>query len=388
MSNASKQLIVFSDDWGRHPSSCQHLVKHLLNDCTTTWVNTIGTRAPRLDWTTVQRGFEKIWQWQSGQSDTDDSANAQGPKPDVLRPIMWPSFQNRWQRGLNQRLLARSLSQQIKNLSNSVILTTIPIVADLVGHIPARRWVYYCVDDLSAWPGLDGKSLGVMEQELAKNADRIVAAGDQLADRMTDFGRESTIITHGVDTTFWDQSSNEIKEPAVFAELPRPRFLFWGLIDQRLDTSWLDRLAGQLNGGSIILVGPEQDPSDSLDSIPNIFRLGKFPFDELPHLAAAADVLIMPYADLPVTRAMQPLKLKEYMATGKPVVVSNLPAIAGWKDCVDCVSSADDFAKIALQRSTSGLPPEQNQARQRLQLESWSAKAQTLRDILFEDSFQ
>jgi len=56
---------------------------------------------------------------------------------------------------------------------------------------------------------------------------------------------------------------------------------------------------------------------------------------DLARAGSAADVIIMPYADRPVTRAMQPLKLKEYLATGKPVVVRNLPATRGWTDCLD-----------------------------------------------------
>jgi hypothetical protein len=56
-------LLVFSDDWGRHPSSCQHLISHLLPTRQVVWVNTIGTRPPRLDLATVKRGFEKLRQW-------------------------------------------------------------------------------------------------------------------------------------------------------------------------------------------------------------------------------------------------------------------------------------------------------------------------------------
>ena len=52
----------------------------------------------------------------------------------------------------------------------------------------------------------------------------------------------------------------------------------------------------------------------------------------------------MPYADLPVTRAMQPLKLKEYLATGKPVVVRDLPATEPWADCLDVAETPEAFA--------------------------------------------
>ena len=59
----AKPLLVFSDDWGRHPSSCQHLIHHLLGDYSVTWVNTIGMRPPRFDLLTVKRGLEKLNGW-------------------------------------------------------------------------------------------------------------------------------------------------------------------------------------------------------------------------------------------------------------------------------------------------------------------------------------
>src|SRR5205807_318898 len=62
-------LIVFSDDWGRHPSSCQHLVSHLLDRFEVTWVNTIGTRPPRISIDTFRRGCEKLRHWSLRRSE-------------------------------------------------------------------------------------------------------------------------------------------------------------------------------------------------------------------------------------------------------------------------------------------------------------------------------
>jgi hypothetical protein len=90
----------------------------------------------------------------------------------------------------------------------------------------------------------------------------------------------------------------------------------------------------------------------------------------------------MPYADLPVTRAMQPLKLKEYLATGKPVVVRRLPATAEWNDCLDAVDSADEFVAAVHGCVQDGVADEQINARRRLLRESWSAKSQQLANFL------
>jgi hypothetical protein len=90
----------------------------------------------------------------------------------------------------------------------------------------------------------------------------------------------------------------------------------------------------------------------------------------------------MPYADLPVTRAIQPLKFKEYMATGKPVIVPKLPATIEWSDAADVVNSLDHWLTILPQRIHGGIPPSQQQARLRLAHESWQSKAAAFEQLL------
>ena len=111
----------------------------------------------------------------------------------------------------------------------------------------------------------------------------------------------------------------------------------------------------------------------------------KLPFGQLPTLAHEAAVLVMPYADLPVTRAMQPLKLKEYLATGKPVVVSDLPATREWADCLDLADTAETFAQAVRRRLTVGLPETQEAARARLASESWAEKARTFERWILQE---
>jgi hypothetical protein len=83
----------------------------------------------------------------------------------------------------------------------------------------------------------------------------------------------------------------------------------------------------------------------------------------------------MPYEDMPVTRLIQPLKLKEYLATGKPVVVRDLPANRAWADCLDLAATPEEFARAVLHRLETGLPAEQRLARARLGGEGWREKA-------------
>jgi glycosyltransferase involved in cell wall biosynthesis len=149
-----------------------------------------------------------------------------------------------------------------------------------------------------------------------------------------------------------------------------------------MDVDFLRTLSDSLPDGRIMLVGPKDNPDPAIQSFANVECRPGVPLAELPALAAEADVLVMPYIDAPVTRAMQPLKLKEYLATGKPVVVRDLPANREWADALDLAATSTQFAQAVLARLSTGLPADQREARRRLANESWSAKAQRFSQLI------
>ena len=180
-------LVVFSDDWGRHPSSCQHLVSQLLPRREVLWVNTIGTRPPRLDRATLMRGLEKARSWARPRpAGTVDSR-----EPRVCSPKMWPWFRSGFDRRLNAVMLARQLAPLVAALPRPrVVVTSVPLVADLVGRLPVDRWVYYCADDLSTWPGADGATLRRMERLLLTRVDAVIAVSETLRQTLRGLGPE------------------------------------------------------------------------------------------------------------------------------------------------------------------------------------------------------
>lgn len=372
------ELVVFSDDWGRHPSSCQHLVRQLLPRYRVHWINTIGTRTPGLDRSTVRRGLGKLGRWLAPER----SARPEGIDPRVHEPLMWPRFRRRWERRLNAWLLSRYIRRILSPEREAVAITTLPLVADLVGSCPVRRWIYYCVDDLGAWPGLDGPTLREMERQLAGRVDTVIAASEELAGRMESFGRKAHLLTHGVDLDHWRRPPDGI-HTALDAAAP-PRIVFWGVVDRRLDPDWLEMLSLRLENGSIVLVGPIDEAEARLSAIRRLSLLRAVPYADLPGLVRRTSVLIMPYRDMAATRAMQPLKLKEYLATDLPVVVRDLPAVEPWRDACDVAATATEFAHIVVERLATGLPPAQARARRRLDLETWRHKAEHFEELVLD----
>ncbi|MDO4551077.1 MAG: hypothetical protein Q4C96_07480 [Planctomycetia bacterium] len=415
-------FLVFTDDWGRHPSSCQHLMRFFLEEEKghhVIWMNTIGTRTPRLDWITFRRGLGKIFQWMKWKS--VEESDFVDVRPMIYHPLMIPWFRRPVERKLNRFLLQRGIRRALKNVHGPVTaVTTLPITADLIpktgrdSHI--TRWVYYCVDDWSKWPGADGKTMEMMEKELLQKVDFVISAGASLQERLKSYGRDSELLTHGVDLKHWgfcedtedpfssakhfpgeeylgekdpqaavQKLPNDSYVKAFSSELERPFYTFWGLIDERLDVPMILRLANDISSGTIIIAGPDASRTVVSElSHPRIFLPGKLKYKELPQLAKCSDVLIMPYRDIPVTRQMQPLKMTEYLASGRAAVMRRLPACQTWAEAADLVEDAESFSQIAQLRAQTGLPEEQKNARKCIRFESWEEKSRKFEKMLLE----
>ncbi len=345
-----------------------------------TWVNTIGTRPPRLDLVTAKRGIEKAKGWLSG-SPRNLSKTALPDNLEIIDAKMWPWMTHTWDRLINRSLLSQQLAEKAKH---ATILTTIPLVANLINKVPAKNWVYYCVDDFSVWPGLDEKAIKCTEPQMIKMADKVIAVSENLQKKVLRQRDQCDLLTHGVNLDHWKRATTVFDWSNL--NIPAPVYLFWGVIDQRMDTSWLVELSKQMTQGSIVLAGPDQNPDPKLLEVPRVHCLGAIAYQDLPKMAVNADVLIMPYRDSPVTRAMQPLKMKEYLATGKPVVARRLPALEEWGDCSDLVTNATDFAKRVIHRGGEPTNRKQLTNRSRLAAESWSNKAHQLVEIIESSS--
>lgn len=382
--NGREHWLVFADDWGRHPSSCQYLIQNLLEQIDVTWVNTIGMRPPRFDRVTFNRILGKIRSRSSQQPQSHWPESQPYLQPRVVSPWMWPWYKRSWDRALNRFLLGFQLRNVLaRGTHPHMAITTIPIVADLMDRLPVNRWVYYCVDDFSLWPGLDQESMGRMELDVVARADRLIAASMALQERIGSMGRSAALCTHGVDMELWQPSSSS--RYLWPTSIPGPIALFWGVIDRRLDAELITYLCRNMPQLSVVFVGPMQHPDPALGQLSNVHFLPAVNTRDLAAMAQAADCLIMPYAKNPLTFAMQPLKLKEYLASGRPTVVRRLPSTEPWSNACDVADTAENFYLAVKRCLEEGISIEQRIARRSLESESWQQKASAFHKLVKHD---
>jgi len=319
--SGDRRYVVFADDWGRHPSSCQHLFARIARRRRVVWVDTIGTRTPTLSRADLARAAGKVRRWMRPPPPPP------GAPVRVVRPLMVPFDRFPAARRANATLVGRACRRALAEEppGETVLVTTIPNVAPLVGRLGEDASVYYCVDEFSEWPGADRGTLLALEAELLARVDLVIATSTRLFEAKSARHARVRLLPHGVD---WEAfRAGKGRAPDALLALPRPRAGFVGLADARIDVELLDGLAGARPDVTFVLVGPRQLPPGPLDRRDNVRFLPAVPYEDVPAVVHALDVAILPYRLDALTERMNPLKLRELLAAGLPVLSSALPEV-------------------------------------------------------------
>ena len=376
------ELIVFADDWGRHPSSCQHLVRRLRNEYRILWVNSIGTRKIRLNLFTLRRAWEKLCCWRKGLIPIDDDMA-------VIDMPMLPWIGSRLARSANRWMATNNLRKQMKRLNfrRPVVLTTLPHVSWLIGDVGQCATLYYCTDDFSHWPSADRKALQWSESLLLQQADLVLAVSQHLVSRCAQANR-CEYFPHAVDFDHFAAARTVSPHPDLM-KLKGPRIGFFGLIYEKLDFELLTRISRECSDASIVLIGRIDYCPEAFSQLPNVHLVGPQSYDDLPQWIAGLDVLLMPYVMDDMIRQSNPLKLRECLATGKPTVAVEVPEARKFEPHLLVAHSRDEFVKAV---KLSLLEHDNSDAVEARQLavanETWESRARELSDYIHSiDSF-
>ena len=239
------------------------------------------------------------------------------------------------------------------------------------------RIVYDCVDE---WPAffpdpIEREWVRGIDEELCRRADLVFVGSKPLLERKSAFNRNTFVVNHAADVPhFTKASAPDTVVPADLAAVPHPRVGFVGMMDGvRFDVDLIARAAHAPNRHVVLIGGTVGDSERLLPAAPNIHRLGMKPVAELPGYLKGLDVLLMPYRLNDATRHIYPLKLHEYLATGKPVVTTRIPAIDGLEHLMFVADGGEEFDRAV----AAALNEKDDRLRQRRQAcarqHSWEA---------------
>lgn len=369
-----RDLVVFSNDWDGDPLSKTHIMRILARDNRVLWVNSIGNRAPKANAHDVKRIWNKLSRFTDGITEVE-------PNLFVLAPLAIPLYGNQVVRNTNRMLLRAQVMRAIRQLNfrRYISWSFLPASAPVSGTLGEEFLVYHCVDEFSAFADTNGRHIAELENQLLKKADLVITSAERLRASKSQVNPRTVLVQHGVDFRHFVKACDpETVIPEDIAKLPKPVIGFFGLVAEWVDQESIAAVARANPNGSVVLIGKTMpDVNDAmLRSIPNVHFLGRKKYEELPGYCKAFDVALLPFKNNELTLNANPLKVREYLAAGLPVVATDLPEVTRLGLCRIAKTPEDYVSEVAAALKEGG--PNRERA-DRVYKDSWDSRVEDIR---------
>ena len=363
-----RDMLCFSHDWSGDPLSKTHLMRLLSRNNRVLWVNSIGYRTPTVSKRDISRAFRKL---------AVAAQPIREPEPNifVLSPLVIPAYGRNWVRALNRLLLQMQVKRAMRKLNFQRPINWVfnPAAAIIAGTLGEERVVYYCVDEYTALNGVSQNNMGELERQLLSRADLVIVSAERLYRVKSAIHSNTHMIRHGVDfENFRKALEPETQIPEDLRKLPRPVIGYFGLMSSDwFDVPLMAHAARSIPEASIVLIGKVTMDMSELKALPNVHILGHRPYSSLPAFAKGFDVAVIPFPISEATLNANPLKAREYLAAGLPVVSTAIPEVQALGQCLIGQDREEFVQKL---RHAIQSPGARRQISESMRPHSWEAR--------------
>ncbi len=311
------------------------------------------------------------------------------PRLFVYSPLVFPFYDSRLVRAINDFLLTSCLGLLLKILRfrKVIIWSYNPLVSDLREAVDGSLLIYHCVDDLSSVPGIPARQVREAEESMLERGDLAFVTSRVLFERFRALQPEKTYYLPNVaDFDHFSAARAPGAIPPEIACIPHPRLGFVGAISSlKLDFDLVARVAEQRPYWHWVLIGPpgmgEPAHETAAMQMPNVHLLGHRPYQMLPDYLRGMDVAVLPCKINDYTRSMFPLKFFEYLAAGKPVVATSLPALQDYSEFFVKADSVEEFCR-AVETILSGCRPDEQRCTELAKKHTWESRLDQMLEII------
>ncbi len=372
-----KTIVCFASGYQSPPTSKHHVMHELAERNVVLWVNYHASRAPSVSASDLMRIFRKLKQVAGGMYSPRRNVH-------VLTPMAIPLPSHAWARRLNRWILKWQIQRAIKKVGGGPVQvwSFAPDVAYLLEAFGPEKVVYYCVDEYSEFTGYDKQQVLKDEAELAGRADLVVTTSTPLLQAKASLNRNTILVPHGVNYEHFSKAlSDSLTEPEDLRRIPHPRLGFFGLIRDWVDVGLLAAVAREKPEWQFVLLGDATVDLSPYRAIANMHFLGRKPYAELPAYCKGFDLGLIPFVTNDLTHAVNPIKLREYLAAGLPVISTPMPEVQQMDDLVAVVEGPRALIEAA-ERLLKSDPADRFKRSQAVSGMTWPARVGEICDHL------
>ncbi len=370
-------IIAFAKDWHEDPTSNHHVLRELARSRRVVWLNSIATRTPSLaSGRDLGKITRKLREFAKGPINVENDLW-------VYTPLALPFPHSTAARTVNRQILRATIRMLRLRLGiqEFQLWTFLPNVGDYVGTLGESSSVYYCVDEWSMFGYLDRAQTVAAERTLLEKVDVVFAINSALAAAKRAVNPATFEAPHGVDHAAFAKALDPATiVPPDLDALPHPRLGFYGTLRDWVDFELLAHVARARPAWQIVLLGQELCDTSAIKGLPNVHLLGQKPHDELPAYCKGFDVGMIPYRIDERMKFVNPLKLREYLSAGLPVVSTPVPEVRRYSQLAEIAATPDEFIAACERALASG---NQRAARSAaMTTETWAARVATVEATL------
>lgn len=343
-------IICIASNWHLDPTSKHHVMRELSRTNDVVWVNYHGSRKPTACSADARSALSVIRRALGGANRISDKMVQTTP---LVIPAATRPMQAQWNRRIVAATVARARRQFGRHHAGVQLWTFAPDVDFLCGAFGEEAVVYYCVDEFSKFAGFDEAETTRKERRLMDRADIILTSASDLYESRARQHEHVHLIRHGVEYARFRQAlDRKLSVPDPIARIRKPIVGFVGLIEHWIDIELIAKTAKRLDDVAFVLVGECRTDVTALEHLDNVHLIGRQPYASLPAYLARFDAGIIPFQVTDMTRNVNPIKLREYLAAGLPVISTDLPEVRRFKPHVAIAGGVDEFV-LACSRAVS-----------------------------------
>lgn len=374
-------IVCYAEDWGRLPSSTQHLMRKMSANHTILWIDSLGLRVPSISKGDVGRIFSKVSRFFAGVKEVE-------PNIFVMSPLVIPLFKYSPVRWTNRQILKFNIKRFLrkKKIDSIIQWSSCPTAAIMLNALGEKANVYYIGDEFSEFTQFDSRLVASLERKLLVQSDLLFVVSDRLVETKSKYNAHVYKLPHGCDFEHFAQTEKLIESdiPKELLEIKRPIIGYYGLIRDWFDFELLRDIFTRHPEWSLVLVGPCDTDTSLIENLPNVHLLGPKPYEILPNYLRGFDVCIIPYERSEITINANPLKLLEYMASGKPVITTDLPSVHTYAEGLTITKSTIEM-ETGIEKLLSGQADEVKSSQIRMaRANSWTNRAEKI-ERLFDE---
>lgn len=305
----------------------------------------------------------------------------------VVSPASLPFFGVAAARTLNRQMIGAQIRTLAKSrgLSKPILWIAIPTAAEMIGAFDESAIVYHVSDKYDANTmdhATDPTLIRRLHHQAIAAADLVFYSGRKLFDEAIDGREHSYLLEQGVDYPHW----SKVKSLPVASEIeriPRPRLGYFGAIEPWLvDQELIKQAARERPDWQWVFIG-NRSRGVEIEDLPNTHFLPPVSYEVLPSFAAGFDVCVLPWeTGQAFTSYGSAIKVREYLAMGKPVVISPLPEYEPMRDVLRIARSRDEFLNLVEEALTETDPELALKRQASVASGTWDARAEWVSDLI------